>query len=68
MMCQCRFTNNKNTTLVEDVSKGTGAPLPPGSELLSATEFLNRGGKGEAVPPRSLSPADDTDKSEVTDA
>ncbi|MBR5950553.1 MAG: anaerobic glycerol-3-phosphate dehydrogenase subunit A, partial [Actinomycetaceae bacterium] len=34
------------------------APLPPGSELLSATEFLNRGGKGEAVPPRPLSPAD----------
>ena len=44
------------------------APLPPGSELLSATEFLNRGGKGEAVPPRSISPADGTNEGEVTGA
>lgn len=42
------------------------APLPPGSELLSATEFLNRGGTSEILPPRSVSTADDTDESEVS--
>lgn len=45
------------------------APLPPGSELLSATEFLNRGGTGSPIPPpNSLSAGDGTNEGEVKDA
>lgn len=55
----------RGTYAIDDVP---AASLPPGSELLSATEFLNRGGKGEDVPPRPVSPANETDEGEVKDA